>query len=74
MLDDLRQQANATFLNEPGEEQSPAAPLKTPTGGKFLGLTPAQRLLAVVMLLGLTCLLSSLCLLVTEKVVPPFLF
>ncbi len=74
MLDEFRQQADAAFLSEPEQEKPPEAPVKAPSGGKFLGLTPIQRFLAVTMLLVLACLLSSLCLLATEKIVPPFLF
>jgi hypothetical protein len=39
----------------------------------FLGLTPAQRFVIALMLLLITCLLGAFTLLVTEKVVLPFL-
>ncbi|HSQ26876.1 MAG TPA: hypothetical protein VLM80_07105 [Anaerolineales bacterium] len=75
MLDDFRQQANASFLEEPElEEKNPEAVAKPASGKKFLGLTPVQRLFVALMLLTLTCLLGSLLLLVTEKVVPSFIF
>ncbi len=75
MLDDFREQANASFLDEPEpEEIIPEANDRTTSGKKFLGLTPGQRLLVALMLFGLTCLLGSMLLLVTEKVSPPFLF
>ena len=75
MLDDFRQQANASFLEEPElEEKVPEAPAKSDSGKKFLGLTPVQRLFVALMLLTLTCLIGSLLLLVTEKVVPSFIF
>jgi hypothetical protein len=75
MLDDFRQQANASFLEEPErEEKIPEVAAKPYSGKKFLGLTPVQRFFVAVMLLTLTCLLGSLLLLVTEKVVPSFIF
>jgi hypothetical protein len=73
MLDDFREQAKASFLEEP-EEKFPEETDKSASGKKFLGLSPAQRLLVALMLLCLTCLVGSLLLLVTEKSVPPFLF
>lgn len=73
MLDDFREQGGDPFF---GEEEDldlvpdlPARPRKD-----FLGMTPFQRLLIVLMLLVLSCLLSTFCLLVTQKVVPPFMF
>lgn len=75
MLDDFRQQANASFLEEPElEEKIPEMVAKPTSGKKFLGLTPVQRFFVAFMLLTLTCLLGSLLLLVTEKVVPSFIF
>ena len=75
MLDDFRQQANASFLEEPElEEKIPELAAKPASGKKFLGLSPVQRFFVAVMLLTLTCLLGSLLLLVTEKVVPSFIF
>jgi hypothetical protein len=75
MLDDFREQAKASFLEEPElDEKFPEETDKSTSGKKFLGLSPAQRLLVALMLLCLTCLVGSLLLLVTEKSVPPFLF
>jgi hypothetical protein len=39
----------------------------------FLGMTPAQRFVIALMLLLIVCLLGAFTLLVTEKVVLPFL-
>lgn len=39
----------------------------------FLGMTPAQRFIIALMLLLIICVLSVFTLLVTEKVVLPFL-
>jgi len=70
MLDDFRQQANASeFLDE---EEAPQFE-ETEQPRKFLGMTPAQRFVIALMLLMITCLLSTFCLLVTEKVIPPFM-
>ncbi len=38
--------------------------------GRFLGLTATQRFVIAAMLLVMTIMLSTLCLLVTQKVVP----
>jgi hypothetical protein len=73
MLDDFRQQADASIL----DEELPPEPEQTPrrrSSGRFLGMTPFQRFIIAVILLTITCLLSSFCLLVTERVVPPFLY
>ncbi len=70
MLDDLRDQAdNAVFLEEDDlfdvEQGSIGQTL-------FLGMTPVQRLIISVMLLMMVCILSTFCLLVTEKIALPF--
>ena len=39
----------------------------------FLGMTAPQRFIIAVMLLMMACILSTFCLLVTEKIVPPIL-
>jgi hypothetical protein len=72
MFDDLREQANTMPFFE--EEEAPALePRARPAPKRFLGMTPAQRFLLAVLLLFVTCILSTLFLLVTEKVVIPFL-
>lgn len=38
----------------------------------LFGMTPAQRLVIAVMLLGMVCILSAFCLLVTERIALPF--
>ncbi len=71
MLDDLREQAdNAAFLEDDDDffdvdRGSFAQTL-------FLGMTPMQRLIISVMLLMMVCILSTFCLLVTEKISLPF--
>lgn len=67
MLDDLREQANsATFFEE---EEEPAEEAKrAPARRKFLGMTPAQRLVLALMLLMMTCIFGALFLVVSGKV------
>jgi hypothetical protein len=70
MLDDLRQQASELFDQEepPGPPPAPRPP------SRLFGMTPFQTFLVAVMLLVITCLLSASCLVVTGRVVPPFLY
>jgi hypothetical protein len=73
MLDDLREQADsAEFLEEEGDffgyDEAPSMRAQL-----FMGMTPVQRFVIAVMILMMTCILSSFCLLVTEKIAPPFL-
>jgi len=72
MLDDLREQSNDFDYSEekgdvfdlgPDEPQSTQPPL-------WLGMTPGQRFVIAVMLLMMTCILSTFCLLVTETIDP----
>jgi hypothetical protein len=67
MFDDLRREADSTPYEE---EQYRPRPRQAP---EFLGMTAGQRLIIAVMLLLVTCILSAFALLVTEKVVFPFL-
>jgi hypothetical protein len=70
MLDDLREQAYASYVEE--EEAPPIEEIHRPA--RFLGMTPLQTCVVAVLLLGITCLLSIFGLLVTGKIVPPFLY
>jgi len=71
MLDDLREQAdNAVFLeDEPDffdvEQGGPEQTL-------FLGMTPVQRFIIAVMAMMMVCILSTFCLLVSERIALPF--
>jgi hypothetical protein len=70
MLDDLRQQASELF-----DQEEPTAPPTAPRPpARLLGMTPFQAFIVALMLLVITCLLSSFCLLATGRVVPPFLY
>jgi hypothetical protein len=73
MLDDFRKQIDPSLFDEE-EEPSAAAPQVVRPTGHFLGITPFQRFIIAVMLLAIVCLLGSLGLLVTGKVVLPFMF
>jgi len=70
MLDDLREQANASFLED--EESLPVEEPRRPP--RFLGMTPIQTFVVAILMLGIICLVSLFGLLVTGKIVPPFLY
>ncbi len=42
------------------------------SSGPFLGMTPVQRFVLVFMLFMMICVISSFCLLVTNKITLPF--
>ncbi len=74
MFDDLRQQAAQGPLGQPEEEEqdiyamqeAPAVPRD-----RLLGMTPVQRFVIALLLLFMSVILSSLCLLVTQKIYIP---
>ena len=73
MLDDLREQASDSDYFDAEEETFDFEEQEvtyTPRR-EFLGMTPPQRFVIAVMLLFMTCILSTFCLLVTERVVLP---
>jgi hypothetical protein len=70
--DSFREQADDNVFLEP-EKPTEAAPATPPRRarrqrGNFLGMTAVQRFIIAVMLLFMTCLLGTLCLLVTQKI------
>ncbi len=73
MFDDLRQQAAEGPLGQPEDEETQdiysMKEMPVQSRDRFLGMTPVQRFIIAVMLLLMTLILSSLCLLVTEKIV-----
>ncbi len=74
MIDDLRGNDDGMdFLEE--EEQDPFAFEEEEVAEQtlLLGMTPIQRFVIAVMILFMICLLSSFCLLVTEKITLPFM-
>jgi hypothetical protein len=70
MLDDFREQASTSpYYDEPEEtfeEVKPYRPKK-----RILGMTAGQRLVIALLLLFTVCILGTLALLVTEKIVLP---
>lgn len=73
MFDDLRAQAGEIAYEEEESDLYSFKEKKEPPKGPFLGMTPPQRFVIAVMLLMMTCILSTFCLLVTERVWIPFL-
>lgn len=71
MFDDFRKQADQTEIEEGEEYDETLPPPLPPSTNRILGMTPPQRFVIAIMLLMMTCLISALCLLVTEKVFPP---
>jgi hypothetical protein len=73
MFEDFRKQTeDASFQDEDQTEESPVEnPFPEPR--HFLGMTPVQRFIVVLMLLMMTIILGFLFLLVTAKIAPPFL-
>ena len=70
MLDDLRQQAGELI----DQEELPPPPIAPRPPIRIFGMTPFQAFIVAMMLLIITTLLSTFCLLVTGRVVPPFLY
>lgn len=78
MFDEFRQDAeNFSFddeLETEGvEDENPRFRHPAAQPKRLLGMTPAQRFVIAVLLLMMTCILSSFFLLVTERIAPPFL-
>ena len=73
MLDDFRKQAyTPSFLEE--EEKAPRVEEEIVRTRRYLfGMSPVQRFVIAVMLFLIVFLVGSFALLVTEKVVLPFL-
>ncbi|HSM24020.1 MAG TPA: hypothetical protein VK856_04080 [Anaerolineaceae bacterium] len=69
MLDDLRNTAEASFLEEESfQQQEELLPLKET---RFLGMTAAQRFILSVLMFILVVVMGTLMLLVTGKMVLP---
>ena len=81
MLDDLRDQDPSQFFHDEEDMGSnnefPDLGLKTRNhriaNGKFLGLKPQQLFILLILLLLVVCLLGTMLLLVTGKMVPSIL-
>jgi len=73
MLDDLREQADTSPLFDL-EDEAALEELKIATERPFLGMTPAQRFVIALILFLMIFILGAFCLLVFERIMPPFLF
>jgi hypothetical protein len=72
MLDDLRNSAQSSFDQEDHSPQTPQAQKFQSDRGHFLGMTAGQRFVIVLMLLLMTCIMGTFCLLIFEKISLPF--
>lgn len=70
MLDEFREQADTSMVFE---DEETVALESTEKQRPFLGMTPVQRFVIALMLLVIACVLSTFCLIVTEKIALPFL-
>lgn len=70
MFDDLRgidEEEDGSMFEEPAELEFDVEDVG-PRRGYFLGMTPAQRFLISLLLLGTVIVLGAMCLMVTQKV------
>ena len=75
MLDDLRESADQESNLEEEEASASSYFRQRYTSERpFLGMTPGQRLVIAIMLMMLTCILGTFCLIITEKIFTPALF
>lgn len=72
-IEELRQQASESALEEEEVISTSSSSSRLPAKMRFLGMTPFQTCIVAALLLLITCLLSTFCLLATGKVVLPFL-
>lgn len=71
MLDDLR---NSTFIDEEEEQEEVTTRRAVRKNrSQFLGMTAPQRFVLVLLLFMMVCLLGSFTLILTEKIVLPFI-
>jgi hypothetical protein len=71
-IEELRQQASESAEEEEAVLSSPSTS-RLPSKVRYLGMTPFQTCFVAALLLLITCLLSTFCLLATGKVALPFL-
>lgn len=71
MFDDLRgidEEEDGSMFEEPAELAFDVEDVVGPRRGYFLGMTPAQRFLISLLLLGTVIIMGAMCLMVTQKV------
>ncbi|NPV84472.1 MAG: hypothetical protein HPY45_00500 [Anaerolineae bacterium] len=77
MFEDLRESAaSAPFLEEetpPPAKKRKERPKRSSSSHEFLGMSPVQRFVIALMLLMMVCALGAFCLIISGKMVPPFL-
>lgn len=69
MFEDFRKQSDQGEMFN--EQEQDADIVVSRRQSNFLGMTAPQRLIIALMLLMMTCILGTFCLLVTEKIVLP---
>jgi len=74
MLDEFRDEANASPIFEDENEEYFEEVRQYRPRKKILGMNAAQRLVIAIMVLFMTCIVGALMLLVFGRVVPPALF
>ncbi|OQY28930.1 MAG: hypothetical protein B6I38_08675 [Anaerolineaceae bacterium 4572_5.1] len=73
MADDFRNNFDEfDFIEDEDTEFEETPSQKKASPKKFLGMTAVQRFVLVAMLFMMVCILSSFCLLVTNKISLPF--
>jgi hypothetical protein len=72
MLDDFRNTKEQAQYDETVQSNDLPAYDPMPAPSRFLGMSPFQRFIIVFLIFMLTCVLGSFCLLVTERIIPPF--
>jgi len=71
MIDNLRESASQSPFfqdKQPPQPEKPVPPPNQPTSGNFLGMTPVQRFVIVLMLFMMVCVFGSFILLATGKI------
>jgi len=72
MFEDFRKQIDDSSFGDKEPQEDPLAN-SIHQRGHFLGMTPPQRFIVAILLLLMVIILGILFLLVTSKIMPPFL-
>lgn len=72
MFEDFRNQIDDSSLHKNDQAEKPLVE-SYHEDSQFLGMTPVQRFIVAFLLLMMVIILGTLFLLVTSKIVPPFL-
>jgi hypothetical protein len=71
-IEELRQDASQSSMEDDTADLDSSSSIRLPAKMKFLGMTPSQTFIIAALLLLITCLLSTFCLVATGKVALPF--